>query len=292
MNTLRNTALRAYFTVRNSWPVWYGILNADARRRFASHKPSLTETQQHVLTDLARGGIALTSLDALFPGENMLATLQADMQARHRTAEKLRKKEFLKPFWNERGPIDQSNPFFALALRKEVLNIVNSYDKMWRRLNYLTLAETVPVGDREAVQSQRWHRDPEEKRMIKFFVYLNDIDEDSGPFIYTKGSQYGAPKYGNLFPQQPPLGIYLTDKQIEDAVDPSDVLTCTAKAGTVIFCDTAGLHRGGHAKSKSRFMFTAFYPSSKWTEPMQYQRGPGINKSTLSPEARYALYFD
>lgn len=289
MKKVQEYLLHLYFTVRNSWPIWYGILNRDARLRFQTHIPELNTVQQRIQNDLARDGIAFSTLDELFPEENLLETLQQDMHTRGKIGGHQRKKTYLLPFWDEKGAFDTKNPFFLLSIRKEILTIVNSYDRMWRRLNSLQLAETIPVGDSVPTQSQRWHRDPQEKRQVKFFLYLSDVDSEAGPFTYVKQSQFGSPVYGHLFPQRLPFGIYPEIDAVEKEVKPDAIVSATGKAGTVIFCDTAGLHRGGHAKSKSRFMMTAFYPSARWTEPRYYSLASDLAKAHLPPEARYAV---
>ena len=46
--------------------------------------------------------------------------------------------------------------------------------------------------------------------MCKVFIYLSDVDETAGPFIYVKGSAMRGtnPAYRTLFPQKKPLGSY------------------------------------------------------------------------------------
>lgn len=289
MNTFRSWLLHVYFLVRNSWPIWYGILNRDPRKRYSNHRPVLNEVQARILDDLRRDGIAFSTIDDLFPREGLLPNLQSYMNAKGKIGGHHRKKKFLESFWDERDTFGLDNPFFALAVRKEILDIVNSYDAMWRRFNHMHLQETIPVGDASPTQSQRWHRDPQEKRQVKFFMYLSDVDDEAGPFTYVKGSQFGSPRYGHLFPQSVPLGSYPPIGAVEGAVNQKDIVSATGKAGTIIFCDTAGLHRGGYARSKSRFMFTAFYPSKKWTEPRFYGLDPSVTDFPLSEESRFAL---
>jgi hypothetical protein len=110
------------------------------------------------------------------------------------------------------------------------------------------------------IASQNWHRDGEDRQVLKIFIYLNDVDEETGPFMYVKESIKGL-KYGKLFPQRPPEGSY-PNESVDKAVSPEDIKLCLGKAGTVIFCDTTGLHRGGYAFSKERTMFTASYQAS------------------------------
>ncbi len=288
MKNIRHSLLYPYFVIRNSWPVWFGILNRRARLLFASQPPVLNDVAKRIVTDVKRDGIAFATLEELFPGERMLEKLQNYMKEGDKLGHHLRKKTFLLPYWDEQAPIGMDNPFFAMSLRPEVLNIVNSYDGMWRKLNFLQLTETIPVGSEAPRQSQRWHRDPQEKRQMKYFVYLSDVDEEAGPFTYAKRSQFGSPVYGNLFKQKLPLGVYPPEGAVEKAVDSKDIVSAMGRAGTVIFCDTAGLHRGGYAKSKSRFMFTAFYPSMKWTEHRQHSLNQTVDLKSLSPASAFA----
>lgn len=51
------------------------------------------------------------------------------------------------------------------------------------------------------------------------------------------------------------------------AIHPEAIVCAKGKAGTLIFCDTAGLHRGGFAVGRERIMSTGFFPSKKWSEP-------------------------
>lgn len=292
MSSPKTLARRTYFTLRNSWPVWYGILNRRARQHFGDHTPTLSPLQESILSDLQKDGIAFTSLDELFPNTELLNTLQTYANSLSRPTWDKVKKNFLIPYWDRKPEIDFSNPFFSLALSPTILPIVNSYDRMWRRLNYCHLAETIPVGDDAPVQSQRWHRDPEEKRMVKLFIYLSDVDSEAGPFTYVKGSQFQGARYGSLFPQQLPEGVYPPLGAVEQNVEEADIVEATGAAGTVIFCDTAGLHRGGHAKRKHRVMFTAFYPSDLWSEQRLFTVSDATKRQHLSPEARYALFLD
>ena len=42
------------------------------------------------------------------------------------------------------------------------------------------------------VSSQRWHRDYNDERLVKVFIYLTDVDEDTGPLEYVPGSTLGG----------------------------------------------------------------------------------------------------
>jgi hypothetical protein len=98
--------------------------------------------------------------------------------------------------------------------------------------------------------SQRWHRDPEDRRKVRTFLYFSEVDKDAGAMEYLSGSQCGGP-YENVFRWDGPLGIpYPPEGGVERLIPASQRLILRGPAGTLIFCDTAGFHRGGIAKTK------------------------------------------
>jgi hypothetical protein len=148
-----------------------------------------------------------------------------------------------------------------------------------------------PVGDAEPVSSQRWHRDPEDKKLCKMFIYLSDVDENAGPFSYIAESHADG-RWRRLFPQKPPQGhIDISEAAIKSAVPKENIKVATAKAGTIIFCDTVGIHRGGHARSKTRLMFSSGFcsPASLWATKFVYPRDFEFRISHLDKAAQYAI---
>ncbi len=229
-----------YYAIRNTYPIWYGILNKEARKKFEQYPPILTDVQKKIVFDLDHDGIAISSLDELFPNLSPLTQLQ-DAASHLRThAEINRKKTYLQQLFETFPVLDLQDPFMKLALQSDIFDILNSYMKMWTKFEYLNLNITIPVASgTEPRQSQCWHRDPGDKKIIKMFVYLNNVDETAGPFIYVLKSQYGG-KWRHLFPQRLPNGVYPNAKKLETQIPNTEIKVCTAKAGTVIFADTTG----------------------------------------------------
>lgn len=176
-----------------------------------------------------------------------------------------------------------------MIFNQKILDIVNSYFGAWSKFYYLTLNLTKPMlKSAVPVMSQNWHRDPEDKKTRKVFIYLNDVQENTGPFIYVLGSQDGG-KYGKFFPQKkPPKGAYPPIGAVEARVHANDIKTYTGEAGTVIFVDTAGLHRGGYATEKERIMFTAGFLSNASARRSRFRRG-AMEGLTGNPAAHFAL---
>jgi hypothetical protein len=125
--------------------------------------------------------------------------------------------------------------------------------------------------------------------MCKMFVYLSDVTEGAGPFVYVRGSQRGG-KWRSLFPQRPGKGYYPPDGTVDALIPRGEREACLGRAGTVIFADTSGLHKGGFARDTERLMFTAGYCSSAAYGKRLYHL-PKEEKelSALSPEALFSL---
>ena len=260
---LKNASLRPYYSIRTAYPVWHGMLNRDAVRRFLADPPTLDPVQQRISSDLRADGIAHTTLKELVPEAPYLL---AQMQERVRTlrvhAVQNRKKHFLLNLFEVAPELDMADPFFQYMLSPRVVDSVNAYLGMWSKFYCTILNITQPIPPGEAPrQSQRWHRDPEDRRMCKVFLYLSDVDESSGPFTYVRGSQDGGP-HRRLFPQRPPHGYYPPEGAVEARIPRDDIRTCTGPAGSILFADTSGLHKGGYATEKERIMLTAGFLTS------------------------------
>jgi hypothetical protein len=99
--------------------------------------------------------------------------------------------------------------------------------------------------------------------IYKAFLYLSDVTEDSGPFVYVPGSHLGGPwrahkerefdsdgptgSFGHFLPQE--WRALQADYGFERRV-------MTGDAGTLILADLRGLHRGTPLRSGSRVLLT------------------------------------
>ena len=284
--------MRVICTARNFWPIWFWWLNREGRKAFREHASVLNEVQKRILDDLKRDGISMTHIDELFLGENLLPKLRAYTEPLLLKARSERAKTFLHYLWERRSAeLNWDNPFLSFALSPAVINIANAYFGMFTKFYYFMHALTTPVpaGSPEET-SQKWHRDPEDKKTCKMFLYLTDVDDGSGPFMYVKESHYGG-EWGKLFLPKFPKGVYIAGGEIERAIPKECVKVCVGRAGTIIFCDTAGLHKGGYATEKERIMFTAGYHSSAGIRFIRFRLSDSLkNKfASLSPEVKFAL---
>ncbi len=284
--------VRLYFRIRSIWPIWFYVLNREPRKLFLKNKPILNDIQKRVLNDLKTTGIAFTHVDELFPGQNLLPTLQGHLEENRANARVETSQPFLKYVWDFVPTLDFKNPYVKVSLSDKVLDVVNSYMSMWSNFYLLTLNITTPVGaGTEASTSQLWHRDSDDNRICKVFIYLDDVDRNAGPFTFIKGTTHGL-KYGNLFP----ITMDMPQDFLGKTIPEDKIISGVGRAGSIIFCDATGIHMGGYAISKERLMFTASYRSKaapyvarfKYPDNLSAQ----IKEAGILPQAKYALRFN
>lgn len=104
--------------------------------------------------------------------------------------------------------------------------------------------------------SQIYHVDPNSPRFLKFFIYMDDVDMDGGPFSYVEGSHT---KKFELNGMNWNKQYSWSTEQINKIYGENSVRFLTAKKGDLLVADTNGWHRGIKPKSKERTMLTLDY---------------------------------
>jgi hypothetical protein len=98
--------------------------------------------------------------------------------------------------------------------------------------------------------AQRFHRDLDSYRGFKQFLYLTDVDLESGPHHFIKGS-HTSPKLN--------AGRAHCDEEIIAAFGQQNDVTITGSAGTRFIADTYGFHKGCLPTQSPRLILTAQY---------------------------------
>ncbi|MFQ5566624.1 MAG: phytanoyl-CoA dioxygenase family protein [Paracoccaceae bacterium] len=152
-----------------------------------------------------------------------------------------------------------------LVLDAKLLEIIAAYLGLWPRVHAVNGWLNFPTDD-TAQASQMWHRDPEDLKMIKVFIYLVDVDEDRGPFSFVpKTHSFGADA-GKVPEHKDRKRI--TDEEINLVFPPEKHLICTGPANTMVLADTVGYHRGGKPRSGNRILLNITYTSA-WPSKRQ-----------------------
>lgn len=277
------------------------LSNRASRGRYVEAPPQLDEVQQAILSDVREHGYAVASFQDLVPDpahwreleeqrDRFVASTEADLAAGGEHVRVRPGKEFvvrLQSYGVELGPND---PWFRFVSSHRLLDVANAYLRMWSKLEYVDVWYSVPQpADGTRISSQRWHRDYNDKHLLKVFLYLVDVDEQMGPFQYVAGSHPGGP-YADAWGWEPLGKNYPTEDELEARVPAEAVQTFTGPAGTLVFCNTAGFHRGGFSTTNPRVLATATYssPASLASLTVRSYTYTGA-LAELDPATRFAL---
>ena len=248
------------------------LSNRASRRRFSGNRPELDEVQQRVIADLERDGYSLTNFldfaadDPLWASIEEQATqfvseTEVAMRGDPAALRVRQGKEFVVRLHSYGAELGLDDPWFRACGSQRMLDVANTYLGLWSKLEYVDVWYSRPQPEEaDRVSSQRWHRDFNDRRLVKTFLYLVDVDEGAGPFQYVPGSAPGGAK-GDLWPWKPLGENYPPEEELERQLDGSGARVFTGSRGTLLFCNTAGFHRGGFATAKPRVLATATYSS-------------------------------
>ncbi len=290
---MRKKFTELFYRVRDRYVVWYGLLNRKARLLFVAHPVTLNSVEQRMVDELRANGIAQISFQELFSDATLLQEMRHMFDARMAAAKINPKKEYLLDPRGETFVLDVQDPFVRFAVSDTILKIVNGYMGMWTQFHDLVTNQTLPLSPGQPMgRSQLWHRDSHDIKVCKVFLYLNDVDETGGPFHYVRQSHIHG-KWWSLYAQKRPSGSYPALEGVEEKLPAEDAQMCVGKAGTIIFCDTIGLHKGGYATTGTRKMVTASFISAAHTSLRRHYTLPSDYEErirpTLAPEVQFAL---
>jgi hypothetical protein len=271
--------------------------NRRARRRFAGETPQLDDTQRRLVESLDREGYVTLPFRDLFDGtawerlaaqgEEFVAETERTIAAGGQGKVRAGKEFVVRAHSFEGVTLAADDPWFSIVTSRRLLDVANAYLRLWAKLSYVDLWYTAqqPATD-ERVASQNWHVDFDDKHLLKAFVYLTDVGPESGPFEYVPGSQAGGRKM--VRPWQPMGYGRVTDDEVSRHVSAAEIATFTGPRGTLILCNTSGLHRGGFSTAGPRVLATATYCSPASLKALS-NRNYETTLETTDPVVGYAV---
>jgi len=207
-----------------------------------------------------------------------------------------RNDDYVVKMYPENSDLSAHDPLVELGLGSPILDVANSYFELWSKLKYMDAWHSIPTAG-PRIGSLRWHRDGEDWQMLKVYLYCADVDDDAGPMEFIPGTNYAAKNHPANRPARAICDwkeSHLSAKRyafdsIERSFPASARLKCIGRAGTLVFCDTAGFHRGGVPRSKPRILAHWAYvtPSSFWQRRFSIRRAEA---ASLSEAARFAVH--
>jgi tetratricopeptide (TPR) repeat protein len=283
---------------------------------FHSNKPNFSAVQNRVIEEALDTGIALTHIDELFDDKESQIIQAAQKQVTDFRSsniaidliEKIQACENFEddPDFNKtfkpsvvnyiacNGEIRANDPMVQMFLHNKILDITNAYNGMLSKIRNVNLWINPAIkGKNLGVRkgSQLWHRDQEDEKILKCFIYLTDVDAESGALDYVKYSKCIPDRRNSELHPYPFStgypGKYIFDKHIDE----KDIITASCKKGTIAFVDTNGFHRGGYVTKDERIVLMATYlrPTSPYVLTNSRLKLKDVDAKNFAAEALYSL---
>jgi hypothetical protein len=130
---------------------------------------------------------------------------------------------------------------------------------------------TFPGSERQEVHS--FHRDRDDWRGLTLFVYLTDVDENSGPHHFVRGSHRTRPE---RFWRAHEI------ESLEKAFGRDAIRVVTGAAGTAFLEDSIGIHAGPAPIAHPRLIFQVGYTLlprfSLLYKPVEIESRPAVDR--------------
>jgi Phytanoyl-CoA dioxygenase (PhyH) len=303
-SALRLATRAIYRLCSRSEFTWRYVANLRPSLEYRRKREPLAAIHERLLKQLIRDGIVITPVVELLGDTSLFEQLEKSLRKREtELADRIalaknsidrreKPKSYLIPLLGPRPLLDPDDIFVRFALQRQLLQIVNGYFGMFAKLHYYNVWHNFATRD-EPRESQLWHRDPEDRYILKVFVYFTDVDEGGGPLSYVPGTH----ARGDL-KMEAPSTVYLEgrtrvrrsdDSQINVVAERSKWVTAVGPKGTMVVVDTTGYHKGGWAREHDRIVYTCMFTSKASPYPEEFER-----KSSLPnyPDKHVAFAID
>ncbi len=287
VNTVSRSARRrlraALRAVRSQRQVSRLLINAGPVRRYRRRPAVLGAESTRVSQELRSRGIARSTVTELLGDERLYRRLQHQAATLRSRDDLVRDpaKPFLTELFGSSPEVSPDDPLLALALDPQVRGVAEAYAAMELRVTDVNVWVNTPVGG-APTQSQRWHRDlPEDDDIVKCFVYLSDVPEGAGPLHYVAGTNTRQGRKAKLPAEFDGIGYRLSDDDVARHFGPEQVVSGQGGAGTLVFADTRGIHRGGFARDQERVVGQITYASRACSRPANLRAAAGADRLAM-----------
>lgn len=158
-----------------------------------------------------------------------------------------------------------------IANNPKVLDVVGGFLGCKPTIGYIATWWSYPT-DEGPKQAENFHRDVDDWRFIKLFLYLTEVKQENGPHKYVLHSS-----------TKPVLTQIrrLNDDEVSHSFGEENILTMTSQAGHAFLEDTYGVHKGQPLQSGNRLLFQVVYTLN----PLPY--GPKTPVKTVEKNSRF-----
>ena len=270
--------------------------NADLRQH-AKKLPVLTPQDRAIVEACRKEGAFVTSLDVLeLPSTQEMLEEAKKLLVEMQTV--LASRTNLKTWGTCENPAYPQIftvtdlPIFAdWAQNQRLLNLIEHYIGLPVAFQGVHLRRDF-ANDRP-VTTELWHRDLEDRRVIKLFVYLSDVVTETGPYEYIPRSKVTPAIVRQIeasFKQRVatnPYDMGITDDEMAVIIPRSDWRSCEGAAGTVLFSDPVAVFHHGKSRREGRAALFFVYTAKKPLRPhdcKQYHDRTYARPEQLQPQ--------
>ncbi|WP_375472439.1 phytanoyl-CoA dioxygenase [uncultured Nostoc sp.] len=224
--------------------------------------PALEGCDRNILKALKKEGVYVTTLADLgfnSSSELLKAAYQQLSQMENSNNDHLDEK--LPQIYTVTGLLE----FYAWGMEKRLLNLIENYIGLPIAFHGVHLRKDFP--SKHQFGTLLWHGDSEDRRIIKIFIYLNDVEEKTGPFEYIPRSLTSlfSWNYFRLYYKLWKSGYRgIDDEEVKTVIPKSTWKSCPGPAGTVLIVDAKNTLHHGTVRTEERstlfFCYTANPP--------------------------------
>ncbi|MEO7311382.1 MAG: phytanoyl-CoA dioxygenase family protein [Chitinophagaceae bacterium] len=245
------------------------VKNTSSRLTYKDVK--LTEKQQKVLAELKQNGFVMIPVEDAFTtaqwdrycagidgfvNDSVTQTKRAEYHAIGKTeGDGSFSKTFILRGADLNKDFLKTTPLSELKQNDFLKPVIDNYYGQASKVIYIDYWYTLKTHNpNQDVYSQAWHCDPEGDKIVKVFVYFSDVDERSGALQYIKGTHHGGKNAAALKDIRRNTSFYPEQSFVDANFPKDDIIQAKAPKGTIMICDTRGLHRGGKCLDNERIL--------------------------------------
>jgi len=152
---------------------------------------------------------------------------------------------------------DEFPQLYLWGLNDKLLDLVENYLGVPVGYHGFKIKRSIANGVEGA--TRLWHADPQDHQMLRIIIYLNDVDDDDGPFEYISRQQSATARRSLKYSNE-----HISETIMRSVVPAGLWNACVGPRETVIFADTENiLHRGKAPKNRERVAIFYTYYSAK-----------------------------
>lgn len=231
----------------------------------APNLPPLEEKYARIVKTLRTEGACLTSLEELeLATSNDLLRASEQYLATMTGSQENAKGKKLPQIYT----VTEIPEFSRWGNEQRLVDIIENYIGLPVAFHGVHLRKDYP--NENQFGTSLWHKDSEDRRIIKAFVYLQDVEPEHGPFEYVPRnltSLYTLNYYKTYYQLWRSGYLGIDDKTLDSIIPLKAWKSCPGKKGTVLLADTKAILHHGTVRTKERSALFYVYTANPPKQP-------------------------